>query len=366
MHYGLIIIFFFSFLFVFISSNVIHYVNLGHGYILGDWLINYEDGGFKRRGLSGSLLFKIQNWSNMKLQSIICFIQIILYFSFFILLYKSIHKKKIDLIYLTLIFSPFSFLFYLNDSESIGRKEIILFLLFLIYTFCISKHKPKSIEKMLIIFFIVSSILIHELVFFFIPYFIILYLVKYPRDILFPVFILTFSVTTILIIYFFGKQIDEGNSIFILKSRGVSLSSDSIFSFNQIKVSSYIIQNINQFILYVPSVLLMCLQLFWCVKYFYLPKIFGILFLVSFIFSIPLFLLALDWGRWINVHMILMIIIINSFIPTEREKYARQYKKFKVVYLLIFFSMPLFYSMRHTFIGFSTDTYIYRILSYYI
>jgi hypothetical protein len=31
------------------------------GYILADWLINYEDGGFKRRGLSGSffLLFRM-------------------------------------------------------------------------------------------------------------------------------------------------------------------------------------------------------------------------------------------------------------------------------------------------------------------
>uniref|UniRef100_A0AAU6WPZ0 Uncharacterized protein n=1 Tax=Chryseobacterium endophyticum TaxID=1854762 RepID=A0AAU6WPZ0_9FLAO len=27
------------------------------GYILADWLINYQDGGFKRRGLSGSFFF---------------------------------------------------------------------------------------------------------------------------------------------------------------------------------------------------------------------------------------------------------------------------------------------------------------------
>ncbi|MEG2333179.1 hypothetical protein, partial [Chryseobacterium sp.] len=33
------------------------------GYILGDWLINYQDGGFKRRGLSGSFFFLIQDFT---------------------------------------------------------------------------------------------------------------------------------------------------------------------------------------------------------------------------------------------------------------------------------------------------------------
>jgi hypothetical protein len=40
-------------------------------YTQGDWLINYQDGGFKRRGLSGSIMFFLQDISALRLQSIV-------------------------------------------------------------------------------------------------------------------------------------------------------------------------------------------------------------------------------------------------------------------------------------------------------
>ena len=41
------------------------------GYVLGDWLINYQDGGFKRRGLLGSLILLIHDSIGIKLEMIV-------------------------------------------------------------------------------------------------------------------------------------------------------------------------------------------------------------------------------------------------------------------------------------------------------
>ena len=56
------------------------------GYVLGDWLINYQDGGFKRRGISGSLFFFLQDFSGLNLNILVFsfqFIVISLFFFFF-------------------------------------------------------------------------------------------------------------------------------------------------------------------------------------------------------------------------------------------------------------------------------------------
>lgn len=47
-----------GFLFYRIMSNLYHLdIVARDGWSFADWLINYEDGGFKRRGISGSLFF---------------------------------------------------------------------------------------------------------------------------------------------------------------------------------------------------------------------------------------------------------------------------------------------------------------------
>jgi hypothetical protein len=45
------------------------------GYILGDWLVNYQDGGFKRRGLSGSFFFLLQDMTGVKLNILVYIFQ---------------------------------------------------------------------------------------------------------------------------------------------------------------------------------------------------------------------------------------------------------------------------------------------------
>lgn len=38
-------------------------------------------------------------------------------------------------------------------------------------------------------------------------------------------------------------------------------------------------------------------------------------FLASALLSLPLFYLALDWGRWVQIHFILSMIVISTLLP---------------------------------------------------
>jgi hypothetical protein len=43
---------FFISLYIWIGYRLWHFDHTGNGFILGDWFVNYQDGGFKRRGLT--------------------------------------------------------------------------------------------------------------------------------------------------------------------------------------------------------------------------------------------------------------------------------------------------------------------------
>ena len=114
--------------------------------------------------------------------------------------------------------------------------------------------------------------------------------------------------------------------------------------------------------LYLFSLFIMYFQVFWCLKYYRMPLIVKKTLVFSFVFSVPLFFLAIDWGRWINIHMILIIVLLNALITNFSSEVGDIKIKYKKAYLIVFFSLPIVYSMRHTLVGFSVDTYIIRCI----
>ena len=105
-----------------------------NGYILGDWLINYE-GGFTRRGLAGHLFIKINEIFNLSLTTISYIFLLIIFVILFIFFIKLIKNSKLNFLILLLIYSPANFLFTFFDPLATGRKEILFYLFFCLYLF---------------------------------------------------------------------------------------------------------------------------------------------------------------------------------------------------------------------------------------
>ena len=87
-----ILIFFTSLNYIFFTHRFFQREN---GYILGDWLINYE-GGFSRRGFLGELILYLKSFINFDIINLTFVIVITFYLIFIYLLIKLISKSNIN------------------------------------------------------------------------------------------------------------------------------------------------------------------------------------------------------------------------------------------------------------------------------
>ena len=98
---------------------------------ISEWLINYQ-GGFVRRGLLGELFFQISTIFEIKIRFIIFVFQITIYSIYLYLLYKFLRQIKKNFFIVLSIFSPLLIIYNLAETETLARKEVLIFIHFLI------------------------------------------------------------------------------------------------------------------------------------------------------------------------------------------------------------------------------------------
>jgi len=174
---------YFSYYFIFLLIITFYYLltlNVVETYnAMTEWLINYQ-GGFVRRGLFGELLFKISQFLNLDLKFSILITQITLYATFYYLVYILIKDLKLNKFLFFIIFSPV-FLFYpIAELEALGRKEILVSILFL----TISIFFKENFSIKIFVFFLGSLIVLltHEIIVFYFLNFFIFFIILNKRN----------------------------------------------------------------------------------------------------------------------------------------------------------------------------------------
>ncbi|WP_126652605.1 hypothetical protein [Chryseobacterium aureum] len=331
------------------------------GYILADWLINYQDGGFKRRGLSGSFFFILQDLTKIKLNYIVYFFQFLIIGGFFLMYTKLIRYKRTDFLYLSLLLSAIGFIGLLNTVTYVGKKEFIVFLLFACFTYLLDNDKLSRTKEYIFCILLFISTLLHEVTLFYVPYFAIALYVKtgkleYVRSLKYFVAV---GIPTLLIMLF-GKNVNEGMSLEILSQRGVH-PTYGIFYWN-IDERQYIKEHINEYILYFISLAISIFHIGYYLKYLNGRKLLSILLTGAFLFSLPLFYLAIDWGRWMYIHMMLMIVLFTLLLRKGESIYAFEpiviNRKFYITLGIIVLS--LLYRVEMSGYGFTFEGILYR------
>ena len=99
---------------------------------ISEWLINYQ-GGFTRRGLIGEIVFQISTIFNFEPRKIIFLFQILTYTLYFYLQYSLIKDLKKNFLFILAIFSPIFLLYPLAEVEVLARKEIFLFISYIVF-----------------------------------------------------------------------------------------------------------------------------------------------------------------------------------------------------------------------------------------
>lgn len=341
--------------------------NSWSGWSVGDWIINY-DLGFVRRGISGEIIRWLSNSLKIKINWSVYFIQCLMYLSFIFLFLYGLKNKKITFWFLLLCFTPGFLLFTYYDGMAVGRKEIALYALFALWINLKINNKINIISTFLVACVLFFLTLMHESFFFYSMYF---YLVgclgnaesraKLSTSIIIPVA----SAAALLIIFLFANIVDGSLICADLVSHGLSTTvCDGIIGYGNVKpieeIQRYIInfnfQNVKDIALIISIVIIPnVLYLLSLDGNNYSKRKFILWNIVLILISFPLFIIAIDWGRWVSMHITLTVISLTLFLERKTSRSNTNKKSFifkdKFIYLLIalliYIFSTTFYSIQH-------------------
>lgn len=312
---------------------------------MGDWLINYQ-GGFIRRGFLGEIIYQISYFTHINPGIYVVIFQIFFYGIFFTFSYFSLKKQHFLLPYSFLIFSPFIFTFQINNLDGGGRKEIIYFAI-LAFIIWYSKVKEyKNFEKVfyLIMLLYPMIILTHEMLAIFLPYLLVVYIsvtnITKKNFFLITLLLLPSIFSFLFAIHYSGvsSQVAEifsslSRENYTITKGAISwLDKDLYFGINRV------INNINHnnYLYYIPIAIfatIAYIPIYIKLKLFTKNKLLFSLILISLIGTIPLFIVAVDWGRFIYIHLVSIFLL--SLLPNQTIKNHNKLNSIQPINILV-------------------------------
>ncbi len=340
--------------------------DVGNDSSLSDWLINYE-GGFVRRGLIGELITNFSTILSLKLRDLILIFQLFFFTSYYFLI--SIFCKNLfqNRLIILAIFSPIFILYPVAEIEVLGRKELIIFLIFLSYLlFDIKSLKVQFIYK-LIVFPV--SILTWEPVFLFFSFIFLidLFVFKIERcDKKFLYILISYFVSILFVIIIYLNPFSQENfdvmkdflknefgEVCYMSCGYVGKQSENSFSellkinlekFKFVYALRYLIIILVGFS---PLCLLLAYSKFKNKNHVLIISKFKNLFfpfLLAFLPSTILYLVMYDWARIVHISytfslLTFLYLIKENFIELSNQKIQENYisQLSKKIFIIVFF-----------------------------
>ena len=336
--------------------------HVGNDSTIAEWLINYY-GGFTKRGLIGEISIFFSSLFSIDLRDSIFYLQLILvgtYFSCLLIFFKKINFNRMVLLS---IFSPIFILYPIAEIEVLARKELFIFVFFLFYIF-IPKEK-KLFQNVCKSVFLFLGILIWEPIIFFFPFWISIDIIRNDYKKIDINFIknLIYYIPSIALGFYIALNPLNADEHFAMKEfLKNNFNEDCYGACALLKSKSTIYDNIidtirllsfEVLVRYFLIIIIGFGPLFFLLKNFeikknnyYFFKSFNNLFFPFLIILSPvliLFLMGVDWGRWVNisyVHSIIFFIYLykNNFITISKNKLNLINLKFfsKKIFIFIF------------------------------
>tara|TARA_Y100000590_G_scaffold452799_1_gene596655 strand:+ start:125 stop:1405 length:1281 start_codon:yes stop_codon:yes gene_type:complete len=385
--------FFLPIIFVLISLYAVlgvFHSSIAFNWTFQDWLINYE-GGFIRRGLSGQIIEAISSYffNQNKIfyfgaQIHLVYFYIVSFFCilFYALMYRLIKDESFNLQNLFIIFSPLSITFIIYNGGAVGRKEILYFIFFLAFLYIIEILKKKELSIFFLIIFFPLILLLHEGLIFFISAFLVIFLFeinkvnkKFILSTTLIFVLLSFSVFIILAVMFEGNStqveaiclslsnypIRNCTGMSAIGTLSIALTTTSFLSNEFDILWNRVIED--KYLFYYPifAIIAFFPLIMSSSKYWFNISVgnkvyklnFSIIAIIYFVNSLPLYIFAHDWGRWLYITYILLLITffhlkkmnkiyLKNVKASESVTDNNDYLKiFLLIIVLIFYSTVL-------------------------
>ena len=306
-------------------------------YVFSDWIINYE-GGFIKRGLLGQLSIYSSEVINIDLKYIFIIFHILIYFTFILFFFLLFKDFKKNYIFVFFCFSPLVFLFPLYVNDALARKEIFYITLFLVNCFLLTKINSSKIAFIATNIFFIISCLIHEAVlffslFFYSSYYFFLFKKKIKHNNLIN---LTNFIIFILLFFIHTRPVDiltvDRMLLYITSDLNLRISTSSgamswLVNLNDKTSLFKPFDNISNFrfvflhFIYLHFSILFYLIIF---KFSYLSnKILKLIYIFNFIFTLTLFYIAHDWGRFVYIHYNFLLIFTFYVLHDNKDVFLK-------------------------------------------
>jgi len=364
--------------------------DVGNDSSISEWLINYQ-GGFTRRGLGGEITTSVANFFSIPLRKSIFFIQSILHISYLFLIFTYIKNLKLNIFQIFALFTPLFLLYPVAELEALGRKEMLLFLFFIIALFfCQKKYPTKVINSYVFVFFPILC-LIWEQVILFAPFIFVVLIIKNNlktfKKVIINLFIIFVPSSLVIIMIFLFPLSDEGHKVmcdFLQNKFGeICYMSADLLIKNTVYFDTLHIHNGANFfphyfryimiflIGFMPLHILLS-QNDFVKKNNFITKNFklNILFFTLYSPVIILFIFGYDWGRWMHIlysfsillyfYMFKSSIITNNFY-IKGSFWLKIFKK-KIFLAFVFFIFAFFWNPKTVMKGDIATNTLYKII----
>lgn len=283
----------------------------GHPYLTGDWLINYA-GGYSGRGLNGQLLLQFSNLTGLDLLWVAYFEQIGIYSIYVLIvirLLRKVHDKFLWMISLSPLFIMFDFL----DTGGAFRKEIIGFASLALFVRMLMIKKFTWISFLPVVFlYLLSAFSWEASIIFLLPMLYFTHKMKLSGLLEKSQFIgisllysiISFSSLMASFIFQLASSKDQSRAVcdsIVAKGISPKICDGTIFSVTGLKIdipeTLHFLLVENDYSYYFPILIFALLPFIWNGWIKQHP----ILNTYFFISVLPIFLIGLDWGRWIHI-----------------------------------------------------------------
>lgn len=324
--------------------SLINFIRVGYvlaqnwnGWMIGDWLLNYEHG-FIRRGLFGAIIVGLNQYLDFQINYFIFMGQCAIFLLFLVTFMLLLINKSIGFWYVIACLAPGFLLFNYYDGMSVGRKEILLYAVVAIWCLVLQKYKPSTLTIAVFATLLFALTLSHEMVLFFVPYFIVALWLSYPpkakHDYMQIIALAVSPLLAIGLLFLLAYPISEHSMCATFLKLGaredicqgiISYGTDASLQAVWLRLRQLELGGQLHFIALIPVI----------VAPFYLTirvtpslgvkvKKIRSTFFGLFCFTIPLFLVSVDWGRWLAIHITLFTIILAQHLPTKQANVKQQ------------------------------------------
>ena len=357
-----------------------------NAWLVGEWLISYE-GGFHRRGLAGSAILAVSDLTGAGPLWVVFVIQVLLLLGLLVLLYIKLTSQPMPLGILVALFNPIAFTYFLVDPGGVaGRKEYALFLIAVLWFNFQSKNLQSSKvgikNGISLLFFAIgfgALVLTHEGLSFFLPLLVIPWLLawisgeKLSRNWILPsvltLVIPTVSALAAILVLSSNpsyEQLCDPLTSRLIPERicegGIYVSVNSFVSGLEYSLSqtAAFVPGYGLYFAVGAGCLIVSYLALRCLPSmqsgirptYYAPL--ALVFLVAL--SIPLYVIAVDWGRFISISatLISLGLLFSYSKPESRGGESLRHlawewpsPKFKNRMLLSLAMIWFFFGVRH-------------------